>query len=732
MFHQRTSSLDSFKFNHGQLNHNHNHNKFIPQQPIINESNLEEISIKSKRTYNPLNIKSFHQQQQQYQASYPPKYKRYSVTNNNFNNSPQVLFQVPGSPPSSNQQQPPNSNFILSLNRSPSVLTPSQRLSIHKSSITSTIQQFKNHEHQQQQQQPKPPVVIDDKDELIDDDVIYNVPFSQPMSSLNQREKFLFDNQSRNQSFTTEDSTRTSSIISHNSNNSSVSSVDNDISTSESPSKTKITNKNNNSALALTNEDFNNISKDAQELTVLCNKDEYSQIYDESFQKRKMLSNFKRISTILPTKFINGSKNHAANANGSIDTKYHTFTRPIWLPPKNNYEKMKHQRESENILSNALYKESQLQQKRLTELDQTIKQRQVDIKTWERSLLHLKSFKDISFKEITDLYWRGISPEIRTNVWWKINLLKKPPQFDESFCDFYFDKFLIIQSKIIHFKNHQSSKDNQQEEMQTLINSKVFDIELSQWCKLYDEIYKDLMLNVYPDVNYFQDEEVITKITKVTISTILYLIDQQGGATINPTFDLMKFYFPGMIHLIANFHINFKNTYKSFVSICQFYQLRLPSMMLTFLTGPREMQPLIKTSLNSYMVYKFERILKVKMNRISVHFKIHNVNSFDYLPNLVLSLGLNLFNFEISQRIIDLILFDPNYDEVIINLIVNYMMKIQHKLFGNKEEILDALFGKYVLNNRNRDGATSNTHKYVNVGYEIEFINSLKNLMICK
>ena len=88
------------------------------------------------------------------------------------------------------------------------------------------------------------------------------------------------------------------------------------------------------------------------------------------------------------------------------------------------------------------------------------------------------------------------------------------------------------------------------------------------------------------------------------------------------------------------------------------------------------------------MIYKFEKILKFKLNRISVHFKIHNINSFDYLPQLILSLGLNLFNFEISQRIIDLILFDPNYDEIIINLIINYMMKIQHKLFGNKQEIL--------------------------------------------
>ena len=44
---------------------------------------------------------------------------------------------------------------------------------------------------------------------------------------------------------------------------------------------------------------------------------------------------------------------------------FYSFTRPTWLPPKSSYEKAKHQKESEDILYNALYQESQLQQKEL-------------------------------------------------------------------------------------------------------------------------------------------------------------------------------------------------------------------------------------------------------------------------------------------------------------------------------------------------------------------------------
>ncbi|RCK64902.1 TBC domain-containing protein C23D3.03c [Candida viswanathii] len=711
MIHKRTfsnTSIDSFNFNNNKLEN-------YPREPTIDEANFEEISIRSKRHYSQLSVK------QQLPATPSPLQRQITRTSIHSNASMNTVVQQ------QQQQQQQQlkrtsmmtpSQYIINVNRTPGNLTPSQRLNLRKSNITSSISQYKFDDTNIAKH--KPQQAIDDRDEVIDDNVLFNVPFSQPMSSLTQREKFLFDNQSRNLSFVTDDSTRTSSIISHVSINDSVSSVEEDerddilagrdLTTANVKQHTR-----NQSSVIITDKEFNSISKDAQELTVLCNKDEFSQIYDESFQKRRMLSNFKRILSILPNKMTGNT------TAKSVDPKYHTFTRPIWLPPKSSYEKLKHQKESENILYNALYQESQLQQKRLIELDQAIKQRQQDVKTWERSLLNVKTFQDLSFKDITALYWRGISADIRSNVWWKINLLKKPKEFDETFCEFYFDKFLIIQSKLFHL-NRNSTTTKNEEQIQALLNSKVFDVPLLQWYKLYNQVYKDLMLNVYPDLNYFQDTEVIAKITKVIFSNILYFIDQQGLPLDGS--DITKYYLPGMINLAAIFHYNYKNTYKSFVSMCQFYRLRLPSMMLGYINGPKEMQPILKNSLNSYMVYKFEKILKTKLNRILVHFKIHNVSSYDYLPQLMLSLGLNLFNFEISQRIVDIVLFDSNPDEVIVNLIVNYMMKIQHKLFGNKLEILDALFGKNLIR------SDSNTQKYVNVGYEIEFIDSLKEL--CK
>ena len=835
MIHQRTFSTDSFNPNN---KHNstststtttttNNNMLHLNKQININDTNFEEISIPSKKRYSTVSIKQ-QQYPQQSQFQTPKNYcpsplqltRSSSIRSNGSINtilqqqlqqqSPMMVLQLQLQQQQQLVPNTPPSQYIININRTPNNLTPSQRLSLRKSNINNSISQYKSDQtnifkykqnpsppppppavlSEQQQQRNSP--IIDDADELIDDNVIFNVPFSQSILSLNQHEKFLFDNQSRNMSFVTDDSTRTSSIISHVSINDSVSSIggatNNDSIEQEEEEEeeeeemhnisTSTIKKGNDTIITnITNEQFRSISKDAQELTVLCNKDEFAQIYDESFQKRKMLSNFKKIQSILPNRGTNTNSGGGGGGNGggTVDSKFYSFTRPTWLPPKSSYEKAKHQKESEDILYNALYQESQLQQKRINELDSTIKQRNLDIKTWERSLLNIKTFQELSFKDITELYWRGISNEIRSNVWWKINLLKKPGKFNESFCDFYFDKYLIIQSKLCHLdkisregkgsntttNSSRDDDDDDDDDEQTLLHSKVFDVKLLQWAKLYNQIYKDLMINVYPDANYFQDHQVISKINKIVISVILYLCDQSEATTTttNSDVDVFKFYFPGMINLASIYYYNFKNTYKSFVSMCQFYNLRLPSMMITYLNCPNvELQSILKSSLNSYMIYKFEKILKFKLNRISVHFKIHNINSFDYLPQLILSLGLNLFNFEISQRIIDLILFDPNYDEIIINLIINYMMKIQHKLFGNKQEILSALLGGGGRNSSNGTTTTTtttnansspsssgngssstvnpkyitglNTYRYVNVGYEIEFLNSLREL--CK
>ena len=43
------------------------------------------------------------------------------------------------------------------------------------------------------------------------------------------------------------------------------------------------------------------------------------------------------------------------------------------------------------------------------------------------------------------------------------------------------------------------------------------------------------MINVYPDANYFQDHQVISKINKIVISVILYLCDQSEATRTTTT-----------------------------------------------------------------------------------------------------------------------------------------------------------------------------------------------------
>ncbi|CAI5759923.1 unnamed protein product [Candida verbasci] len=612
-----------------------------------------------------------------------------------------------------NDQPSSSSQYVIKLNRTPSYLTPSQRLKLRKMNLNNSIAQFKfdetninrnkmSYNNNNNNNNKKRGVIIDDKDEIIDD-YVFNVPYSQELTSINQRDKFLFDNQSRTFSFSTNDSTRTNSIISHVSFNDSVSSIGFEDVSPITPNEHKFYKNLNHSNL--TNQDFNKISKEAQELTVLFNKDEFSQIYEESFQKRKLLSNFKNLQLI---------KNNKVESN-----QHHTFTRPTWLPPKSVNEKSKHQQDADYILYNALYKENQLQQKRLIELNKNMKQRKHDISKWDSNLLKLTDKNQIDYDKLNEMIFTGVSPEIRNNVWWKINLLKHNKLFNESFCENYFDKFLIIQSKLKHL-NYLNDNQENIEIIKHELNSIVLHFKLSSWVKIYNQVYKDL-LNSYPDLNYFQDNQIMNKLIKTIISFIIYLQEQFPALNNEDDDCIFQYYFPGLIQIISIFYYNFKNTYKTFVSICQLYQYRLPNMILTYKLGPKETQSIIKDSLNSYIIYKFENLFKKHLNRLFVHFKIQNVSTYDYLPNLILSLGLNLFNFEISNHILDFILLSFNNDEIIVKIILNFIIKIQHKLYGSKNEILKNLL---TINTNNDDSIFT----YVNVGYEIEFINLLKNI----
>ncbi|KAK6459863.1 hypothetical protein DFJ63DRAFT_291423 [Scheffersomyces coipomensis] len=686
-------------------------NKQLPKLPVIidNSSNLQEVDLGS----NQLLVHPAPPPPQTNQKPSPLKQQitRSASLSSNESKKSSGASTISTSSITNNGNNP--SSYMIQVNKTPMNLTPSQRLKLRKSQLNDSINKFKSNETH--------------IDELIDEniylgDYMYNnnLPFGQPVLSGNYHDLFLqepFQQQSNNNNNTrkfsltnTDTSTRASSILSiseevevgNETSNSSVISMNDD--SFERPKFYKTA-----SISSVNQLDFNRISKDAQELTLLFNQNEYIQMFEKSNQMKHMLTSFKKLNTSLPSLHSSSSLSLHSTTSTSSDIKhislpsqsspststtpstsnhnsliitnnYQSFTRPTFLPPKDNNDRIKHQKQSNELLNSAVMKESNLQLKNLQTLEKIKYQRNKDLKIWHKLLLesNLIGFNGRikSTKNFKDLYWRGIidqveeiNDNIRGQIWWKsLNLNYNLNTNDnEKFCDGYFTKFDSLN------QNHPIFK---------LINQ---DLDM-----------------VFPDILYFQNTEIKLKLTRVMISFTLFL-QSKSKSSDTP---LLQCYNPRYLNLIAILYYNYKNSYKTLMTLHQIYNINQ-----SILSNPS-------------FITKFEDNFNHHLHRLKTHFKIINLSPMEYLPILIDNLLTGILNFEISQHIIDIVIFEhyENYESLMIKFIMGLFNHINYKLFGSKSEIINLLNSK--RNNNKVDP------KYLNVGYEFDFIETVRNVKV--
>ncbi|ODV80218.1 uncharacterized protein CANTADRAFT_48609 [Suhomyces tanzawaensis NRRL Y-17324] len=676
--------------------------------------------------------------------------------------------------------------YLVQVDKTPQNLTPSQRLMLRKSQLNNSIARFKSSE---QVAEPSATVdaaatpkmsTIDSEDEEIDDhECVFNVPVSQSLVSLSQREKFTFGNQDRKYSFTNTDSTRSSSILSHGSL------VDTD-STFTSYDDTSFTGGKFN-----LNIDELRLSKDAHDLSLMFNQDEFIQDYEESRQRKKLLNTFTKVnssspslsapqerglyltndaravsSPVLPHSMTLKSRSASTQTlplmaiatnkqrSSSSFSKYYSFTRPTWLPPKSSHDKKKHQKESEDIIYQALIKESKEQSKKMYYLERIKKLKIKDSKIWYL-LLDTDNHKEFINKveKVDHAWWRGITPELRGQIWWKH--YGGTNKFNVTLCNYFFDKIdktvlpeikslesLLLENKKLKFSLDQYKKTNYKEQTspsiyknfidaQSKLNGKISsllnmsiekELKVSTVKVLYDTITNDL-LDVYPDLNFFQNYEVIQNLTRIVMCLVFYLYE---SAPAYQDESLQKFYFPGINHLAAMFYFSYKNVEKTFVSMCQFYDHQIQSLLLNYRLlsndkNEKNMERgLVVNSLYDVFIEKFETTFFKKLNLLFTHFKVIGITSFDYLPLLMLGLFSQLLNFQVCNHLMDTYIFEKH--DYLIRLVLGFFKTIQYKLFGSKAEVL-ALLG---VKSTSADGRI-HTHTYLNVGNEYEFMETIKD-----
>ncbi|CAH2354482.1 hypothetical protein CLIB1423_17S00166 [[Candida] railenensis] len=751
---------------------------------------------------------------------------------------------------SNNSQE---SSYIVSVNKTPSNLTPSQRLKLRKTQLNDSISKFKDYSNvvqQQQQQQQKHQQIIEqsrqtqrqhqtrnhqqprrqngnssdsfpfstgnvdeDDDEDIDSEIcMFNVPISQPLSAISQRERYTYTNNDRKLSLTT-DSTRSSSILSHTSltDTGSITSYEDDLTRTANTSF---------SSSYINMEDLK-LSQDAEQLTLLFNKNDYVQINEESRQKQKMLNSFKKVNLAgqqgeqdfhsegneptnsdisnnndsyknpsirapspqvraLSTASIKNKRATGISPASSIDprslststlktttppneipsplqmvgpgnstTKYFSFTRPTWLPPKSSSDKKKHQKESEYLIKQALQRETDQKNRKIAELERLKKQKQKDLQIWEDEIVpdggitvsEADYQKRLKTNLVKDMYWRGLpSTSLRSRLWFK--QIGNGVQLSEHTCNYYFQKARKFRSKVTKFdqllltKNNKPVLDSYIKKSPSILKMKGY----------MDKLNADL-LDTFPDHNFFQNPETISRIIDTVTSFILYLNETNQGIEIDDEkfrHINLNYYFTGLNNLsgILFYHYN-RSCYRTFISLCNVFQRPLLNLLLGFqvhciqdeleknsdgaLTS--QQRNLLLCSLNDAFIDNYEQKFKEKLNRLAVHFSVINLQPIEYISNILLGIFSNFLDFQLSSHILDVYAFEG--DDFLVSCLLGVLSKISFKLYGTKKENLEILGEHYrsVLNSQGKQQRrTAESYKYLNVGLEHEFIEIVKEL----
>lgn len=772
--------------------------KALPELPSVAEDdNLQEISLNNNRLHSsvPRIGESSHVQLLSYTTLPSIREKTFSSHSLHTTTTPSPLKnQVPVSRASSvnssssskskksnnmHVHTPSHEHYMVLVDKAPANVTPSQRLKMRKSQLNSSIAKLKD-------PLPRTPITFNDDEEIDDDDPIFNVPLSQSLLSINHREKFTFGNHDRKISLNT-DSTRTSSILSHASFNDS-----------ESTSSDEYREVNKSSVSV----DDLHLSKDAHELSLLFNQDDFIQIFEESRQRKKLLNNFAKISVSTPTSPADEYFSHTVPSRSKISlglhsasspavnchesttpdrnnillesrsvsnpslplalprrptplptssfSKYYSFTRPTWLPPKSALDKKKHQLESQEIIQQAVYRESQEQIKKVQRLDKLRKIKEHDLQSWYYILdiIDPKGYKS-HIAQVDGIWWRGIPQDVRSRIWW--NHFRFTDNLNFDFGDYYFDLFdNCIDARISELDNlyteNQKLKLSVERYKRTsgcnldknspmyaelvALNLKIkeklsstvgiADLSMSS-IKLLHEIITNDLLDVYPDLNYFQNYEVVHSLARIIICLILYLYKRSNQI------DLSNYYFSGLNHLVAVFYFNYRNPFKTFISMVQVYQPQLQNLLLNFKFSSETSteRKILVNSIDDYFIKEFDFKFAKQLNQLYTHFKIVNLNTLDFLPTIALGLLCNSVNFQISSCLVDILIFEKKND-FFVKLILGFFKTIQHKLFGTKVEIL-ALLGT-TTNAQSHN--TDEIYRYLNVGNEYDFLETVRNIKV--
>ncbi|CDK26989.1 unnamed protein product [Kuraishia capsulata CBS 1993] len=267
------------------------------------------------------------------------------------------------------------SDLNLSLRRSPSThLTPTQKYRLQK----------KKQQELQTSIRQSDGTGIEGVDFLSDDEipadfVVFNVPFSRAPTISNSLRSQQMHNSKRSKSL--------DSLSNPESNRSSLLSVASNLTSCS---------------------EYSNLSLETQKLTLTL--DSSSDLQESDRRKERMMF-MKRLSLQRFDIENFGDKNASSEKN-----RFLSLSRPSNLPPKDQYESLKHNMDFEVVMQNAIEVERHEEAERRVRSLKLQNQKRRDLVAWREEVLP-KYPTSLEQSTTRELWWRGIPDSLRTEIW---------------------------------------------------------------------------------------------------------------------------------------------------------------------------------------------------------------------------------------------------------------------------------------------------------------------------
>lgn len=543
---------------------------------------------------------------------------------------------------------------LVSIEKMPTYLTPSQRLQMRKQRFNERITQL----HFKTANESSSDLFIDSDEDIIDACAdIFNVPLSSQADWTTNTLRKPFISDPGLSSSSPSHSERSSSMLSY---------VSDDLTCASSIY---------DSRLSLVSDEKRpyfgtSLSNDALELSMRFGTDGKCRIMQEARERRRLLSLFLKIDHTNPQSAYNHPEKDTPQPEakiGSNSLQYFLSTRPSWLPPKSLYDKIKHQKESEDIIYRALSKQSTTVNNKLEKLEILDKLKVADVEYW--TLMIETDINALSgFEKGRKMYWRGIPNFKKAFVW--STLLRSETKILKDLCTSYFSKSFDLMNA------------NSQNEKELLSN-------------LFKSIDVDI-LNAFPEQELFQDSVATCDLKDAIVAFLIYSQDTTALTFENPDeFEkfLSRTYFLEIANLSCLLYSIYRDKFMVFRTLCVLFSedKLLGTIMRWRQYKSRSSGENLAAIIKQNYLDDFSRRLEEICPNLSSHLKLRGISMFDFAPSALISIMSNFFSFDLSMQILNIWIFER--DLFLITSLLAMMKMVAHKLFGSKEEIVTLLTG---------------------------------------